>query len=174
MRKALTILLIAAAFIALPLSNEVKAQKKSYSQSIIANPLGLAFGMFNATYEQRVTETNSFTVNGYYWSFLDWQAYGFGGSYRWYLSPFDDGKKILEGFSFGPVVAVGFWSWDGMVTDLYDGGTSINIGAEAAYKWVWGGFVLEPSISLLFNVSSISGLDSYSPFGLGLGLGYAW
>lgn len=145
--------------------------KKRYHQSIAANPLGLAFGLLNATYEHQVSANNTFTVSGYYWSFADWTAIGFGGSYRWYI--LKDGPSPIEGFSFGP--AVSFSSWDYGIDGLsaYDGGINLSIGAEAAYKWVFDGFVVEPIISLSFGILDIDGL-SYRPLGAGVNLGYAW
>ncbi|MGA2297257.1 MAG: hypothetical protein ABSG15_06905 [FCB group bacterium] len=145
-----------------------------YSHSISANPIGLVFGIFNATYEQQTAPINSFTVFGNYWSVLDWSAYGFGGSYRWYPHLFEDGKKPLEGFSVGPRADIGFWSWTGFGSYSGYGGTSIAIGGEAAYKWVFGGFVVEPIIVLEINVSKVVGYTNYNAFAGGCNLGYAW
>lgn len=154
-----------------------KSSAQTYNQAVSANPLGLVFDIFNVTYEHKLSQTNSFTVNGYYWGVENWNAYGFGGSYRWYIDAFKDGKTSLEGFSVGPAVAIGFWSFDGpSYMDYGDsfGGTSIAIGGEAAYKWVWDGFMLEPSISIMFNASKVDGYNDYNAFGLGLSAGYAW
>ena len=151
------------------LSPAAKAQK--HEHSISANPIGLVFGVINATYENKLSKENSFTVSGYYWSYSSWNAFGVGGSYRWYIVD----KHALEGFSFGPVVSLGFWSWDGnsIVNDNYDGGTSLSIGGEAAYKWIFGSFVVEPQVGFSINLIKINGL-SYRGFGLGVNLGYAW
>jgi multidrug transporter EmrE-like cation transporter len=142
---------------------------KNYNQSIGVNPIGLAFQFFNAKYEQQVTADNSFTVDVIYWGYATWTGFGIGGSYRWYL--FQENDKALRGFSFGPAVSVGFWSAD---ESVYNDATALNIGGEAAYKWVFeGGFMVEPYVSLTFNALSITGLN-YQPFGLGVVLGYAW
>ncbi len=158
------------------ISSDAVAQRavKRYNHAIGANPLGLAFGMLNATYEQQVGPENSFTVNGLYWTLLDWSAFGIGGSYRWYLM--QDDNKALKGFSFGPTINLGFWSYKNSFgyAGAYDGGTSVAIGAEANYKFVFdGGFMIEPGISFSFNAVSITGL-SYPGFGIGANLGYAW
>ncbi|MBI5325257.1 MAG: hypothetical protein HZB41_08310 [Ignavibacteriae bacterium] len=168
--KLFVVLIIAVIALAIP----TKSTYAQYNNAISANPIGLAFGLFNATYETRVSANNSFTVSGYYWKLLDWTAFGFGGSYRWYLKLLTDNKKPLEGLSAGPAIALGFWKWDGPYGSLvYDGGTSIAIGGEVAYKWVFDGFVVEPIINIMFNVASLSGL-TYQPFGAGVNLGYAW
>lgn len=148
--------------------------------AISANPIGLAFGILNATYEHKVGTSNSFTVSGYRFSFAtNWSAYGIGGSYRWYFN-LDDGKKPIQGLSAGPLIAFGFWSWDGPdiydpwgILDSYDGGTSVAIGGELAYKWVFSGFVVEPILALTFNAVDITGL-SYQAYGVGVNLGYSW
>ncbi len=156
-------------------SNEAYSQKtiKKYNQAITGNPIGLAFGFLNATYEQQVSKDNSFTAFGSYWSFGGWTAFGVGGSYRWYLM--QDDKKALEGLSFGPMVSLGFWSYDNLgYIDDWGSGTSFAIGAEGAYKFVFdGGFTVEPIVQIGFNVLTITGLD-YRAFGLGCNIGYAW
>ena len=87
------------------------AQKKgSYSHAISANPVGLAFGMFNALYEHQFGNINTFTVSGLYYNYGGgWSAFGLGGSVRWYPDLFKDNKNPIEGFSFGPAIYIGFW-----------------------------------------------------------------
>ncbi len=148
-----------------------RADAQARDHSITADPIGLAFGLLNATYEQRVGNANSFTVFGSYWSYSEWTAVGFGGSYRWYFN-LNDGKTPLEGLSAGPMISVGFWDWGGPFAS-FDGGTSIAIGGELAYKWIFNQFVVEPILRLNFNVADINGLD-YRAYGLGVNLGYAW
>jgi len=151
-----------------------EAAAKDYNQSIGVNPIGLIFGLVNVTYEQQLSAENSFTVNVNYWDFLGWTAFGFGGSYRWYLM--QDQDKALKGLSFGPVVAVGFWSYDydGFVLKDYAGGTSFAIGGEAAYKFIFNsGFTIEPIIQLTINVLDVSGL-AYRSYSIGANLGYSW
>lgn len=164
-------ILVVLALMGLYNAQDMLAQRvvKNYNQSIGANPIGLAFGIFNAKYEQQVSAENSFTAEAIYWSFAGWSAFGVGGSYRWYL--FQDYNKALTGFSFGPYASVGFWSFE---TATWGGGTSLGLGAEAAYKWVFdGGFMVEPLVNVNFNILSLDGL-SYRPFGIGLVVGYAW
>jgi len=142
---------------------------KNYNQSIGVNPIGLAFGIFNAKYEQQVSAENSFTADAIYWGFAGWSAFGVGGSYRWYL--FQESDKAVRGLSFGPIVSLGFWSFE---NSTWGGGTSLALGGEVSYKWIFeGGFVVEPTVNLAFNILSLEGLN-YRPFGLGVNLGYAW
>jgi hypothetical protein len=171
-----SLFIIVLAVMLLGATGNANAQKEKYGQCIGANPLGLVFGQLNVTYEQQLSKTNSFTVSGYYMSISDWSAFGFGGSYRWYISPFKDGKKIIEGFSFGPLLAIGFWNYDGAYDypDGNNGGTSIALGCEAAYKWVWGGFYLEPMLNIQFSLMKPDHYGTYDMFHLGANIGYAW
>lgn len=173
-KSLLFVAVIAIAMLFSTVDGNAQKAAKRFHQSIGANPLGLAFGMLNATYEQQLKAKNSFTISGYYWSFLDWSAYGIGGSYRWYLFDKDTGKQPLEGFSAGPLVSFSTWSYDGAFNSTFDGGINVAIGGEAGYKWVFGsGFMVEPIIQVSFGIISITGLD-YQPFGAGVNLGYAW
>jgi hypothetical protein len=151
-------------------------QTRNYDNAITANPLGLAFGIFNAQFEFQTSSNNSILIRGNYWTLFDnWTAYGAGASYRWYVDAFDQSTTPISGFSFGPAVSFDFWSWDDDLDIFdYDGGTTVRLGAEANYKWVWGGFVLEPGINLMFSVSDVEGLGTISPFGLLFNIGYAW
>jgi hypothetical protein len=168
MFKKFTIILSLALVVLLAASSSMQAK---FNQSISGNPISLAFGLFNATYEQQIAPKNSFTVFGSYWSYSDWTAGGFGGSYRFYL--IQETTRAIEGFSFGPFASVAFWSWNGYGYS-YDGGTSIAIGAEAAYKWVFsGGFMVEPIVQISFPLTNITGL-SYHGTSVGVNLGYAW
>ncbi|MBE2189675.1 MAG: DUF3575 domain-containing protein [Candidatus Kapabacteria bacterium] len=163
---AMTIILMTASV------QDLFAQRivKNYNQSIGVNPIGLAFQFFNARYEQQVSAENSFTVDAIYWGPKSWSAFGVGGSYRWYL--FQENDKALRGFSFGPTVSIGFWSSE---KNNYPGGTSLGLGADASYKWVFdGGFVVEPTFGVNFNVLKIDGLDTYPSILPGVVLGYAW
>jgi hypothetical protein len=160
-----------AVLMALVIAPNLKSAPK-YSSAITADPFGLVWGQLNATYEFQTSPENSITIFGSYWGYADWSAFGFGGSYRWYLGFIKDGKKIIEGFSFGPRAELGFWTWNGSYYN-YDGGMTVAIGGEAGYKWIWGGFVLEPNFRLMFPVSKVTGL-SYTGYGFGVNVGFAW
>lgn len=173
--KKFTIFISAILLFGLIFSSTVFAQKRTYkyNQSISANPLGLVFGVLNATYEQQIAPKNSFTISGAYLTYNDWVAGSIGGSYRFYLLQED--VRAIQGFSFGPWAQLAFWSWNGPSTYSYEGGSVFYIGAEAAYKWVFqGGFMVEPLLQLRFGVNKLEGLGGFSSYGLGVNLGYAW
>jgi len=140
---------------------------KSYTKSISADPISLIFGMFNVTYEFQTAPQNSWTIFGsYYFPSSSWTVLGAGASYRWYLL---NSKKtnIIEGFSFGPKAYISYWG-----SDISDGGVGFTIGGEAAYKWVFGGFTVEPIFNLLIPLVKYYG-NSLN-VGIGVNLGYAW
>jgi hypothetical protein len=165
--------------IATILSFQVLHAQGQYKHAISGDPLDLLISkVFNATYEHQLSAKNTFTVSASYYSYSDWwSAMGIGGSYRWYFPGlFNDGKNPIEGFSAGPMARVSFWSWDGPDTPYYDdytGDVYIVIGGEAAYKWVFDGFVVEPIVRIGFGVTDITGLG-YDAYGAGVNIGYAW
>jgi hypothetical protein len=134
----------------------------SYSQNtatkaVTANPIGLAFGLFNAQYEFALNQKNSVAVRanfvGYSIGGYSNSAFGFGGSYRWYVM---DSKTI-----------VGWWA--------QPSATFFGIGGDGGYKWIWDQFALDVSVGARIYMGKISGL-SFGGFGpqLGVNLGYAW
>jgi len=162
----------------------------AFTSAISLNPISLIFGLFDASYEFKLSKNNSLVVFGSYWD-IDagyWAAFGIGASYRWYLDVSSvtkwNNKPMLEGFSVGPVASIGFWKWSGpSIIDPatganlnpYNGGVSFQIGGSAAYKWVFGGgWFVEPEITIWIPVASPSGFAGFSDFGLGGNLGYAW
>jgi hypothetical protein len=158
------------------ISVSANAQRGNYSQAIKANPLGLALGIFNAEYEFRLGTNNSLGISGNYWTlFSDWNAYGVGATYKWYFDAFNTGANALAGLGVGPALSADFWTYNtGAGLFNYDGGTTFRVGAEATYKWIFGGFVVEPGMNFMFVVSEVTGLGTISPFGIIFNIGYAW
>ncbi len=106
---------------------------------IKANPLGLAFGNFNATYEKVLNEKSSALVKANYWYKIfgvDVSLFGVGAAYRYYIT--NAKKPVPAGF-----YAQGQASFSGGSTDGANF-TSIGIGGQVGYQWVWdSGFVLD-------------------------------
>lgn len=172
MKKLLLVLIMSIAFLSTPMT-------AAYNNNISADPFSLInFGRFNVTFEHKIDRLNSFTVffESYNKDYHDhWTGYGIGGSYRWYISPFNDRKTSLEGFSFGPLLFLSFWEHDKYDKDKhYDNGAALTLGGEAAYKWVWSGFSLEPSIFLLLDLKGVERRDDMDLLGLKINIGYAW
>jgi hypothetical protein len=159
--------------------NDVSAQKiggKRYQNAIGINPISLVWKQLVVNFEFQVDKFNTINIQGLYWfPGDDWVGYGLSGTYRWYIMDlFKDRKIPIQGFSVGPTVGFLHFGWNGM--NLYDnyGGTSFAIGGEAAYKWIFNDWVVEPKFQLLIDITSVNGLSGWSPFTLGCSVGYAW
>ena len=120
---------------------------------IKTNPLGLAFGNLNATYEKVLNEKSSVlgSLNFTYRIFgVDVTALGIGGAYRYYFS--HARKQVPAGLYINPQVSVNFGSVDDFNYNAF------SIGAEVGYQWVWeSGVVLDLGIGP--NYITLSGND---------------
>ena len=146
---------------------------------ISIDPLDLLFeGRINATFETKMSPTNSLTINATYWNYTKYfYAIGAGASYRWYVDPFEEGKKGLNGFSVGPRAEFFSWTWDpGIKGWETESEITLSIGAEVAYKWTFSDkWVVEPIFKLGFPVKKPDwGGWSYTNWGLGVNLGHAF
>ena len=185
--RALLIALLFA-FILIP-NNSAKAQ--FYNDAISIEPINLLFMDVVATYESKFSDKNSlaFTLNYFSWStgglfgyegFTDTYI-GLSATYRFYIFDwyFDKHKKHgpIEGFSFGPAVAVGYstYSYGGWnyITNTWDSKKSIafSIGGEAAYKWVFSeNWFLEGIAKLWLTFPTDAHFTDWG----GVKIGYTW
>jgi hypothetical protein len=91
---------------------------------------------------------------------------GFGGTYRFYIA----NSRALTGMSVGPGLDALFLS---VGDQSY---TAFGVGGDFSYKWIFGGFVAEPSFMLRQFFAGSEGVSS----SVGLywriraNLGYAW
>lgn len=171
MKKLILVPMILIAFFLSP-QQEVKAQA---NQAISGDAVGFLFGVLSATYEQRVSEWNSFTAMARFWKPDDKRTgFGIAGSYRWYLLP--ESGVPLKGFSVGPIAGIENWGYD---NDSIDRLWALYLGGEIAYKFVFNkNFVVEPRIQMQFNLlddtSNRIRVYDGSNFILGVNLGYTW
>lgn len=173
MKKLLTLFAMCFAFIAFSTSSNAQEKNHPGTYSLTIDPFDfLVSKTLDVTFEYKLSPKNSFTISGLYIPYNDrWSGFGLGVSYRWYFDLFKEGKKSLNGFSFGPMARASWWSDD---LKIHDDETFFSIGGEVAYKWVFsGGWTVEPIIRLSFGVSEISGLG-YEPIGAGINVGYTW
>ena len=128
------------------------ADAQSYNNVIKTNPLGLAFGNFNATYEKVLNEKSSVLLSGnYLYQFLgiDVNTFGLGAAYRYYFTYAK--KDVPSGFYVNP--QIGFQSGSADDDLSY---SAFNIGAEIGYQIAYeSGFVLDFGIGP--NFTSLSG-----------------
>lgn len=124
------------------------------SNVIKTNPLGLAFGNFNATYERVFGTTSSLLVRGQYMYKLlgaDVSLAGAGLGYRYYFTHAN--KPVPGGFYINPQASFSF----GKITDDLDeeySATTMGFGAEIGYQWLWdSGFVLDLGIGPMYTIA---------------------
>ncbi len=167
-------LVISLVFFAFALS--INAQ----SNVIKTNPLGLAFGNFNVTYERVISSSSSILLEGQYMYKLLGIKVNLGGlgvGYRYYITHVK--KPVPSGFYINPQASFSF----GSVTDNADVMVSANtfgIGAELGYQWAWeSGFVLDLGIGPMYNFTSassgsdVASVNGFSPTAT-LAVGYAF
>lgn len=146
------------------------------TQLIKTNPLGLAFGNFNVTYERVLNEKSTINLSANYQYRLfgvDVNSFGVGAGWRYFFTYAK--KDVPAGFYLQPQANVTF----GNVDDFNY--TAIGIGAEIGYQWVWdSGFVLDlglgPQYTILTGSYEDIGFDSEGGIlpAATLAIGYAW
>ncbi len=140
----------------------------AYSQNsaIKANPLGLAVGVLNASYEFGISDSNTISANFSYYDVSGVSGLGIGGEYRFYF-----GDEILKGWHAEPS-ANAFFLKDTLDTKA----TVFSLGATGGYQWVFGsGFLVDVfgGYNYFFGGDTLAGLDTGVPV-LGASIGYAW
>ncbi|MDR0926598.1 MAG: DUF3575 domain-containing protein [Ignavibacteria bacterium] len=142
---------------------------------ISINPFSLIDGLLNVTFEHKLSAKNSLTVNASYWGYESYATgIGIGASYRWYIDLFEEGKSATNGLSIGPRLQYYHWSysWDNDWADFSY--SSLSLGVEIAYKWVFDNkWVVEPTLNYSFPIVKKSGY-SFTDYGFGVNLGYAF
>lgn len=119
---------------------------------IKTNPLSLAFGNFNVTYEKVLNTKSSLLFRGAYMFELfgvDVNTGSLGFGYRYYVT--HEKEEIPSGFYLNPQTSLGFGSVESDANF-----TTFSIGAELGYQWAWeSGFTLDLGIGP--NYTTISG-----------------
>lgn len=142
------------------------------SNVVKVNPVGMIFGVFNATFEHAINENNSVLVGAQYfnWGNLSMSGLGVQGGYRFYFSKNNDAP---EGIFASPFVSLSSVTYnpDGLEKETSFG---ISAGGKAGYQWLFDSGL---ALDLFFGYSYSSfKFDSYSYGGgtpvLGLAVGY--
>lgn len=149
------------------------------SNVIKTNPLGLAFGNFNATYERVFGTTSSVLIKGQYLYSLFGEKVnlaGFGLGYRYYFTHAK--KPVPGGFYLNPQASISIGTVKNDADESYSA-TIISFGAELGYQWVWeSGFVLDLGIGPSYTIgkgetSEDADLEGILPSAT-LAIGYAF
>ncbi len=156
-------------------------------QNVIkVNPLGLAFGSADISYERAISEKGAFEIGVSYASAdvglgtesITSSAIGGEGKYKFYFS---SDKDAPRGWYAAPFVSYSQASVESSLGEDV-GYSTFSGGALAGYQWVFGGgdsgFALDLNFGAQYiSVSAATGttvsLDGFLPR-LGLSLGYAW
>ncbi len=146
MKKLLISLVLITAFF------YANAQQKHVVKT---NPIALAFGRFNATYEKVLDSKSSVLISGnYMFKFfgLDVNAGGVGLGYRYYFTHAK--KDVPTGFYVNPETSFSFGSVR-VETENASNRTSfasLGLGAEVGYQWAWSsGFALDLGIGPMYR-----------------------
>lgn len=150
------------------------------SNVIKTNPLGLAFGNFNATYERVLGTSSSILVRGQYMYRLlgvKVNLIGAGLGYRYYFTHAK--KPVPAGFYVNPQATFA----TGTVTDENEekiNATTFGIGFELGYQWAWSsGFVLDLGLGPMYTFASgssgsdVTNVDGFLPSAT-VAIGYAF
>ncbi|WGH75848.1 DUF3575 domain-containing protein [Tenacibaculum tangerinum] len=153
---------------------------------IKANPLGLAFGIAELSYERVVSDKGSFEIGLSYAGadvttgseVIGTSAIGGEAKYKFYFSSEKDAPRGWYAAPFVNYSAASAESSSG--EDV--GFSAFSGGALAGYQWVFGGgdsgFALDLNFGAQYISASASGGTSVSLEGflprLGVSLGYAW
>ncbi|HET9135791.1 MAG TPA: hypothetical protein VFO76_04075, partial [Candidatus Kapabacteria bacterium] len=164
--KALSI----ATLIVLMSVSMVSKSAAQYENAITINPLPLIFPLheLSAQYEFSTSRSNSLAIRGNFVSSIaDFNAVGFGGTYRFFLTD----EKAIGGFAVGPALDLFFFSNSTTNRSV----TVYAFGADASYQFFFSHFALQPQLDLRFGgggdgVTAYIGTNIY----LSLYLGYAW
>ncbi len=166
----LSLFIIVGLFI---VSNNVEA---AYTKSISADPI-LLFqnNIISLRYEKMLTKRNSISFDFEYDdNYSNVAGFRVGALYRWYLRDiFPIRTSGINGFSVGPFATLGLYSFDNQGTKTTENTFYMEVGGEAAYKWVFSNFQLEPSIKIGLPVVKESYQEDFN-WGFGIKLGYAW
>lgn len=149
---------------------------KAQDNIIKTNPLGLAFGNFNATYERVLGSSSSFLIRGQYMYKLfglEVNLPGGGLGFRYYFTHAN--KPVPSGFNINPQIS--YLSGSTTEDDEKYSATVFGFGAELGYQWVWeSGFVLDLGIGPMYYSSKSEGEEKLGGIGpsVTLAIGFAF
>ncbi len=168
-------------FLILILCSVNVSHSQNYRTAISINGLGILQDFATVQYENAISGEYSFTGRI---DFLSRKisgdqatAFGFGGSYRWYLPP----NRAISGLWIAPAVDIIFLKWshaNESISQMF-----FFIEGEVGYKWFFDQWVVEPTFYLGFGIGKADykgrpnvtlGYGNGIIYGVGLSLGYAW
>ena len=146
---------------------------ENYPNVIKVNPIGLAFGNINMSYQRALAKSHALQIGANYWyKIFGTTVSGIGvrGGYQFFLT--GRTKTAPEGFYIGPQV-----SYNSMTEKETDISVSaFGVGAMLGYQWIWNsGLSLDLGIGPIYQFASDSETStSYEGFlpNVTIALGY--
>ena len=109
-----------------------KAQAE-FPTVIKINPLSLAFGNFNLSYQRAFSDASAFQIGANYWNNLlgtKVGGYGARGAYQFFIS--NKAISAPEGFYIGPQVSMNMVN----VQETDEKVTTYGVGIMLGYQWI--------------------------------------
>jgi hypothetical protein len=130
---------------------------------IKVNPIGLAFGNINMSYQRALGSAHAVQIGANYWYKVfgsEVSGLGLRAGYQFFLT--SRTKSAPEGFYIGPQVS--YNSFTEKETDISV--SAFGIGAMLGYQWVWNsGLCLDLGIGPIYQFASESETnESYEGF----------
>lgn len=158
-----------------------QAQEKS--SAIKTNPIGIAIGVANLSYETALSEGSSLQIGASYFDLsfgeTSFSGLGVGAQYRLYTN------QALDGFYYGPLANY----FNFTVKDSGNKGSlnGFGIGGQLGWNWLLGAsdnFVIDLGLGVQYNSASVSVDEGSNTFDTGVfdgvgpvlnfAIGYAW
>ena len=118
------------------------------------NPISLAFGNFNLSYQRAIGSSSAIQIGAnYLYKLFGSEVSGFGlrGSYQFFLT--GRAKEAPEGFYIGPQIA--YNSFKEKLTDVSV--STFGFGLMVGYQWIWkSGMALDLGIGPMYVIESDS------------------
>lgn len=127
------------------------------------NPIGLAFGNFNLSYQRGLSDASALQIGANYWYRIfgaDVSGIGVRGAYQFFLT--NRVKPAPEGFYIGPQV-----SYNSITEKETDESVSaFGVGLMLGYQWIWqSGVTLDIGAGPMYQFASESSTNtSYEGF----------
>lgn len=129
------------------------------------NPISLAFGNINLSYQRAVAKSSAIQIGANYWYKIfgtEVSGYGIRGSYQFFLT--SRTKYAPEGFYLGPQIGYNHLKERESESsgDIIDTASTLGVGLMLGYQWIWkSGMALDLGIGpmYVFATSETTGAD---------------
>ncbi|MCG8306241.1 MAG: DUF3575 domain-containing protein [Cytophagales bacterium] len=121
------------------------------------NPISLAFGNFNLSYQRALSDASAIQIGANYWyNILGTEVSGVGlrGAYQFFIT--NRAQPAPEGFYIGPQMSINSVN----VQETDEKVTAVGIGLMLGYQWVWkSGVTLDLGAGPMYQFANESSTD---------------